>query len=49
MKPQSLSKSHNKGERLEPLSIVPVFIDLHGKRVIVIGVDMQDLARHLFS
>ena len=37
MKPQSLSKSHNKGERLEPLSILPVFIDLHGKRAIVIG------------
>ena len=40
MKPQSLFKPHNNGERLEPLSILPVFIDLHAKRAIVIGVDM---------
>ena len=37
MKPQSLSKPPNKVARLEPLSILPVFIDLHGKRAIVIG------------
>ena len=37
MKPQSLSKPQNKVARLEPLSILPVFIDLHGKRAIVIG------------
>ena len=37
MKPQSLSKPQNRVARLEPLSILPVFIDLHGKRAIVIG------------
>ena len=37
MKPQSLSKPQNKVARLQPLSILPVFIDLHGKRAIVIG------------
>jgi uroporphyrin-III C-methyltransferase / precorrin-2 dehydrogenase / sirohydrochlorin ferrochelatase len=37
MKQQLRALRLNKTERVEPLSVLPVFLDLHGKRAIVIG------------
>ena len=37
MKRQSRALRQNNSERVEPLSVLPVFLDLHGKTAIVIG------------
>ena len=37
MKTDPSSKLQNNQSRIEPLSVLPVFLDLHGKRVIVVG------------
>ena len=37
MKQQSRALRQNNSERVEPLSVLPVFLDLHGKAAIVIG------------
>lgn len=37
MKPSALPTPLNKRARIEPLSVLPVFVDLHGKKVIVVG------------
>jgi uroporphyrin-III C-methyltransferase / precorrin-2 dehydrogenase / sirohydrochlorin ferrochelatase len=37
MKQQSRALRPNKTERVEPLSVLPMFLDLHGKRAIVVG------------
>jgi uroporphyrin-III C-methyltransferase / precorrin-2 dehydrogenase / sirohydrochlorin ferrochelatase len=37
MKHSDLPKLLNRRARIEPLSVLPVFLDLHGKLAIVIG------------
>ena len=37
MKPQNLSKPLNSGPRIEALSVLPIFLNLQGKRAIVVG------------
>jgi uroporphyrin-III C-methyltransferase / precorrin-2 dehydrogenase / sirohydrochlorin ferrochelatase len=37
MKPSDLPKPQNRQARIEPLSVLPVFLDLHGKLAIVVG------------
>jgi len=37
MRPSDLPKPRNKRARIEPLSVLPVFLDLHGKLAIVVG------------
>ena len=39
MKQQSRASRQSNSERVEPLSILPVFLDMHGKRAVVIGND----------
>ena len=38
MKPQSRLPQQNKPPRIEPLSVLPVFLNLHGQNAIVVGV-----------
>jgi uroporphyrin-III C-methyltransferase / precorrin-2 dehydrogenase / sirohydrochlorin ferrochelatase len=37
MKPSNLPKPQNRHARIEPLSVLPVFLDLHSKLAIVVG------------
>ena len=37
MRPQSHLPQQNRAARIEPLAVLPVFLDLHGKKAIVIG------------
>ena len=39
MKQQAHASRQNNFERVESLSVLPIFLDLRGKRVIVIGGD----------
>jgi uroporphyrin-III C-methyltransferase / precorrin-2 dehydrogenase / sirohydrochlorin ferrochelatase len=37
MKPSDLPKPQNRFARIEPLSVLPVFLELHGKMAVVVG------------
>ena len=37
MTPQRLSKLQNSAPRIEPLAVLPVFLNLHGKKAFAIG------------
>ena len=37
MKPQSHLPQQNRSARIEPLAVLPVFLDLHGKKALVVG------------
>jgi len=37
MRPQSRLPQQNRSARIEPLAVLPVFLDLHGKKAIVVG------------